>query len=213
MDPSGWETEPRRVRPDGRQALRRLRWRLRGAWQWPAFIALTLVDGVVLAKLPFYEAGPGSVLAGVLLSGFANLFAVAVLAPLAARALRRRRPDLPRLVARDYAGTALVAAIAVLLLGAGLAHRPAAAAADADRRAVLSSVHDYVLAQAPELRAGIPATDAMRLEERLYRACVPRPGGNRWLCLIVSTDQRPPGVTRDRDEVPNAAYRLHGGFR
>ena len=24
---------------------RRLRWRLRGAWQWPAFVALTLVDG------------------------------------------------------------------------------------------------------------------------------------------------------------------------
>src|SRR5919107_3404528 len=128
MDPSGWETEPRRGRPDRRQALRRLRWRLLGAWQWPAFVALTLADGVVLPKLPFYEGGPGSVFAGVLLSGFANLFAVAVLAPLAARALRRRRPDLPRLVARDYAGTALIAALFLAMLGGGLAHRPAAAA-------------------------------------------------------------------------------------
>jgi hypothetical protein len=205
--------EPRGGPADRGQALRRLRWRVRGAWQWPTFAVLTLLDGVVLTELPFYEGGPGGVPGGVLLSGFANLFAIGILARFAGRALRRRRPDLPGLIARDYAGTALLVAIAAGFLAGGLAHRPAAAAADADRRAVLASVHDYVLARAPQLRSRIPATDTMRLEDRLYRACVPSPQHGRWLCLIVSTDQTPPGVTRDHDEVPNAAYRLHGGFR
>jgi hypothetical protein len=31
---------------------RRLRWRLRGAWQWPAFVVLTVADAVIVARLP-----------------------------------------------------------------------------------------------------------------------------------------------------------------
>jgi hypothetical protein len=37
---------------------RRLRWRLRGAWQWPVFVALTLADGIVLVVLPPYDGAP-----------------------------------------------------------------------------------------------------------------------------------------------------------
>ena len=90
--------------------LTRMRWRLRGAWLWPAFIALTLAEGVALQVLPIAGDGPGGVLPGVLLAGFANLILVAAVAPLAGHGLRRRRPDLPRLVAQDYAGTALLLA-------------------------------------------------------------------------------------------------------
>jgi hypothetical protein len=32
---------------DLQQGWRRMRWRLRGAWQWPTFLALTVADGVV----------------------------------------------------------------------------------------------------------------------------------------------------------------------
>jgi hypothetical protein len=95
--------------------------------------------------------------------------------------------------------------LTVALLAGGLLHRPAAAAAEEDRAAVLLSVHDYVLTQAPELRDQLAATDALQLEPQLYRACVPRHRRGRWLCLFVSTDQRPPGITRDRDEAPNVA--------
>src|ERR671915_2222871 len=112
---------------------RRLRWRLRGAWQWPAFVGLTVVDGVLLAVLRF--TGDGSTLmAGILIAGFMNLFAVAMIAPLAGRALRARRPDLPRLIARDYAGTAALLTVAALLLAGGLAHRPAVEGERADER-------------------------------------------------------------------------------
>jgi hypothetical protein len=191
---------------------RRLRWRLRGAWQWPAFAALTAVDGVLLAELPFTGDGT-DLFGGILLAGFINLAAVALLAPLAGRALRRRRPDLPRLIASDYAGTALLAAITTALLAGGLLHRPALADERDDERAVAAAVHDYVLTQAPgEYRAGLGALDAIRIVPDEYRACVPGDDPSRWLCLIVSTDQRPPGITIDEDQAPNHVYRRHGGF-
>lgn len=191
---------------------RRLRWRLAGAWMWPAFAVLTLVDGVVLALLPFYGDGPGGFVPALLLAGFLNLLAVAVLAPIGGRVLRRRRRDLPRLVASDYAGAWMLAGITALLLAGGLVHRPSVAAEGDDERAVAEAVHDYVVAQAREYRGGLAAIDAMRLETDYYRACVPGDDPRRWLCLFVGTDQDPAGITRDPDEAPNAVYRRHGGF-
>jgi hypothetical protein len=191
----------------------RLRWRMRGAWQWPAFAALTLVDGVLLAELPFYDRGPGSLVGGVLLAGFANLFAVAIVAPLAGRWLRRRRPDLPRLVANDYAGTFALASFCLAFVLGGLAHRPAMAEERADVAAVAATTQRYVLERAPAYRTGLARIDAIRLETDLYRSCVPGPDPRRWLCIFVKTDQRPPGVSRDGDETSNDAYRMHGGFR
>jgi hypothetical protein len=191
---------------------RRLRWRLRGAWQWPAFVVLTLVDGLVLALLPFYGDGPGGFMPGLLLAGFLNLFVIAVLAPFAGRLVRRRRPDLPRLVASDYAGAWLLAGICGLLVLGGVAHRPAVAAAEDDEQAVARAVHDFVLVHEPEHRAGLASIDAMRLEPEYYRACVPGRDPRHALCVFVSTDRRPVAVARDPDETPNSAYRVHGGF-
>lgn len=192
--------------------LARMRWRIRGAWQWPAFTVLTLLDGLLLLELPFYDDGPGNLVAGVLLAGFANLFCVAVLAPVVGTRLRRRRPDLPRIVARDYAGTALLCATTLALVAAGIAHRPALARDRDDLRAAVASAHEYVVAQAPAYRAGLAGIDAMRVDADLYRTCVPGPDPRRWLCLFVTTDQRPAGVTVDPDRAPNTVYRRHGGF-
>jgi hypothetical protein len=213
MEWDGTSAEPQDRFAERRQAWRRLRWRMRGAWQWPTFFAMTLVDGAVLSLLPFYGDGPGGMVPGVLLAGFLNLLAVAVLAPLCGLLLRRRRPDLPRLVASNYAGTALLTAFGVLLVVGGVLHLPATAATERDRRAVLASVHDFVLTQRPALSSRLAATDLMQVEPRLYRACVPKPQPRRWMCLFVSTDQTPPGVTRDHDQEANDAYRVHGGFR
>jgi hypothetical protein len=181
----------------------RLRWRLRGAWLWPAFLLLTLVDGALIALLPPYDGAPPNFVGATLLAGFANLFVVAVPAPLAGRGLRRRRPDLPRFVATDYAGAALIVLLSVLVLGAGVAHRPAVAARDDERAAVYAAVHDFVTAQASDWRAGLDRVDAVRLAPDTYRACVPGDDPRRALCLIVDTDQRPAGVSRDGSMVPN----------
>lgn len=192
----------------------RLRWRIRGAWLWPCFALLTLVDGLLLHRLPPYGDGPGTYVGAVLLAGFANLFVVAVLAPLAGRRLRRRRGDLPRVVADDYAGTALVALLAVGLVIGGILHRPARAAERQDEAAVVAGVHDYVSLRAPaEYRSRLAQLDVMRLEEDTYRSCVPGPDPRRWFCMFVDTRQRPAGITRDPDEAPNAVYQRHGGFR
>jgi hypothetical protein len=191
----------------------RLRWRLRGAWQWPAFALLTVVDTVVLLELPYYGSGPETPLAAFLLAGFANLVAVAAVAPLAARLVRRRRPDLPRLIATDYAGTVAMIVITLALVGGGLAHRPAVAAEHEDANAAVLAAHDYVLGRHPGYAERLGGLDVMRVEEDLYRTCVPSGDPRRWLCVFVSTEQRPPRVMRDTDEAPNASYRVHGGFR
>ena len=190
----------------------RMRWRMRGAWLWPAFVALTVLEGIALEVLPISGDGPGGVVPGVLLAGFANLIAVATIAPLAGRRLRRKRPDLPRIIADNYAGTALLCAIAAGILALGLVHRPQVLAEQADRGAVAGAVHDYVVAQAPGYRRGIASTEAVRLDDELYRACVPGPDPKRWLCLFVNTRQRPAGVSLDHDRAPNTAYRGPGGF-
>jgi hypothetical protein len=192
--------------------LTRMRWRMRGAWLWPMFIVLTLVEGAALQLLPIAGDGPGGVLPGVLLAGFANLIVVAAATPLAGSRLRRRRPDLPRPVAENYAGTALLLLVAACLVGAGLIHRPAVVAAEDDLRAQAAAVHDYVIAQQPRYAPGIALADPMRLEQDLYRTCVPGPDPKRWLCLYVNTRQRPAGVTLDGDRTPNSALRVHGGF-
>jgi hypothetical protein len=192
--------------------LTRMRWRMRGAWLWPAFIVLTLAEGVALEVLPLTGDGPGGVLPGVLLAGFANLILIAAVAPLAGHRLRRRRPDLPRVVAQNYAGTALLLVLAAGILAGGLIHRPAVAAEEDDLRAQAAAVHDYVVGQAPAYRPGIALADAVRIEDDLYRTCVPGADPKRWLCLFVNTGQRPAGVTLDHDRAPNSRYRGPGGF-
>jgi 4-amino-4-deoxy-L-arabinose transferase-like glycosyltransferase len=190
---------------------RRLRWRLRGAWQWPAFIVLTLVDGMLLAVLPPYSGGPPAVFPGVLLAAFANLLAVAVFAPLLGRAVRRYRPDLPRVIAADYAGAWLLAGIAAVIFVGGLAHRSTAAAEDERERAVARAMHDYVISSAPEYMGSLDHIDAIRLEEDRYRTCVPGRDAQHALCLFVRTDQQPAGITRDTSQEPNSVFRRPPG--
>ena len=190
-----------------REGLTRLRWRMRGAWLWPTFIVATLAEAVLLTRLPVYGDGPGGLVPAALIAGFTNLFFVAVVAPLIARRLRRVRPDLPKLIAENYTGTALVCAIALGFLIAGLVHRPAVLDERDDRRAQFAAVHDYVTAQAPAYRSRLASADALRVKRDLYRTCVPGSDPKRWLCLFVETDQRPAGVTLDSDRAPNHLFR------
>jgi len=186
----------------------RLRWRMRGAWLWPAFFGLTAVDGVLITELPPYEWTPPGLTGGTLLAGFANLFLLAVVAPFAGRALRRRRPDLPRPIAYDYAGAALVAMLTVVILVTGIAHRPAVAAKHDDEAAMFAAVRAYVATHAPEWDSGLDSVDVRAYAPEVYRACVPGIDPRRWLCLIIDTDRRPVGVVRDGSMEPNSTAGL-----
>ncbi|PZR65513.1 MAG: hypothetical protein DLM63_11595 [Solirubrobacterales bacterium] len=45
--------------------------------------------------------------------------------------------------------------------------------------------------------------DLHNLGTHEFRGCVPGPDPQRWLCVIVSTAQSPPGVTRDSSTQSN----------
>ncbi len=99
--------------------LVRMRWRRRGAWLWPAFVAAVIVDALIGHALP--PVGDTQKLFGAaLVACFLNLLGIVLLSLPLAALLRRRRPDLPWIVARDYGGTAVVLAITAALLSAGL---------------------------------------------------------------------------------------------
>jgi hypothetical protein len=196
-----------------RVELSRVRWRMRGAWQWPSFGAAVLAEAVLLNALPVWGDGPGGFWGGLLLAGCLNLIVVAVFAPLAGRLLRLRRPDLPRLIATDYAGTAFIAMLFAALLVGGLRNH-GDLERDRQARAVTAfAVARFVKAQAPGFVHGLDELDTLRMEPSMYRACVPGPDADRPLSLYVHTDQDPPSFARDRDRVPNDTSRSRGGFR
>jgi hypothetical protein len=183
----------------------RLRWRLRGATMWPAFLLALVVDTVLLRALPIAGDGAPDVFAAVLLAFFFNLVIVAAGAPLVGRLVRMRRPGLPKVVADDRAGTALIAGVAVVLLAIGLVHRPAlqAQARAFDRQA--ASARAFVLDEAPVgFRANVDHMDTWKQGPDLYRTCVPGPRPRRSFCVFVDTNHDPPLVTRDRDQSPNS---------
>jgi hypothetical protein len=198
----------RSIYPDGMEAvwLRRMRWRTRGAWQWPAFAAFTVGEAALLHELPLSGSHTG-VVGGLLLAGFLNVAAVAVLGPLAGLWLRRRRRDLPRVVAADYAGTAMLGLVFAGLLAGGLAHRPAVQEAERDFAAQSAAVRMWVAHNAPAAyRADVDHADTWRLEADRYRTCVPGPDPRRALCLLVNTDQSPPGIAVDPSRAPNSTF-------
>jgi hypothetical protein len=192
----------------------RLRWRWRGALQWPAFVVLCLADALLLGLLPISGDEGTDFVPALLLAMFFNLLAVALIGPVAALALRRRRPDLPKVVAQDYTGTvALVLVTAGFLVG-GLLHAPVRAEAERDFAAQARAAHAYASARAPaQFRSNTGGMTTLKLEDELYRTCVPGADPKRWFCMYVSTDSSPPGVTVDRNRESNASLNRPGGFR
>jgi hypothetical protein len=183
----------------------RLRWRLRGATMWPAFLVALVFDAVLLHWLPISGDVAPDLFAAVLLAFFFNLVAVAVGAPLLGRLVRRRWPGLPKVVADDRAGTALVAATAAVLLGLGLAHRPVVQRQQEAFDTQAAAARTFVLARAPaRFRAHVDRMDTWKQGAGLYRTCVPGPNDRRAFCVFVNTRHDPPLVTGDRDQSPNS---------
>jgi hypothetical protein len=187
-------------------SVRRLRWRLRGAWLGPAFVILTIADTILIRVLPLAGEGRTEWVAAFLLAGSINLIAVAALGQLGGWFLRRRRPDLPKIVADNYAGTALLFAVTAAFLGFGLAHRPAVGyETDAVARASAAGRVHLERNAPPAYRAGISNADLYRIDRDIYRVCAPGDDPRRSWCVIVSTNADPPGIRRDPNREPNAS--------
>jgi hypothetical protein len=182
----------------------RWRWRLRGATQWPAFVVALIVVAVLVHVLPPAGDHGAAAFPALLISGFLCLVVVAVAAPLAGIWLRRRRPGLPRVVADDQAATVLLVALVALVAVLGVVHRPAVQAADDAFSAQARQARRYILANAPgRFHRNIGRLDTWKQAPDLYRTCVPGPDPRKSFCVLVNTDQSPPGVVRDPDQRPN----------
>jgi hypothetical protein len=166
--------------------LVRARWRLRGAWMWPAFVLLAVLDGIVGHVLPVAGAGE-SVLGGIVVALVLNLIGAAALARPIAVLLRRRRPDLPADIARNYAGSACIALVTVGFLVLGLAHHSSVVRADATMRDAAARAAAYIGDHAPErFRVDASHVDTVTIQTgSLYRACVADTTGARDYCVVV----------------------------
>jgi hypothetical protein len=167
--------------------LVRARWRMLGAWMWPMFVVLGVLDGVIGHLLPIAGDTEG-VVGGLIVGLIFNLVAVILLARPLGMLLRRRRRDLPPPIARNYGGTACVMLVTVGFAALGLAHH---AQIVSDR----STMHDAVERAAAYIGDHAPAPfriDAAHLDtvtiqsDTVYRTCVANPGGTREYCVIVN---------------------------
>jgi hypothetical protein len=200
---------PRRPEID----VTRWRWRMRGAWQWPTFVALTVAEAFLLVHLPVWGDGPeGGLIAAGLLAACLNLIVVAVLAPFVGMLMRMRRRDLPRSIAANYAGTGLLVLLAAGLLAGGLTHRDERAGEAHERGITAAAVDDWIRREEPSLTRGLPRMDILQIQPGLYRTCVPASEPDRPLCVFTDVTTAPPLVNRDPDRGPNAGYRSRGAF-
>ncbi|MBO0768598.1 MAG: hypothetical protein J2O48_07935 [Solirubrobacterales bacterium] len=164
--------------------LVRLRWRLRGAWQWPSVVALTLADALIVHWLP--PSGDSESLVGGWLIGLVlTLIALCLLVPLGGFLIRKRRPDLPRVVARNYAGALSTLLVSLALLAAGIANQ---ATIRADHTALLDAsqrAEAWIGFHAPaRFQRNVQRLDTFQIQpQRVFRSCVS--DGPRYYCVVV----------------------------
>src|SRR3954470_12783022 len=122
--------------------VRRLRWRLIGAWRWPLFLVCTVVDAFIVHELP--PAGTRALFFPALfIASFGNLFLIGAVAPWLARRLAARQGTAPaesfpprdhhEILVDKVASVALIAAT-LGLVAAGLGNQKVVVA-DTDRLA------------------------------------------------------------------------------
>lgn len=168
--------------------MRRMRWRRRGAWMWPAFGIAVLADALIGHWLPpsgETQTLPAAALAACVL----NLIGLVLLSRPIGAVLRRLRPDLPRVVARDYGGTLVVLVVAAALLVTGLLHRPDVIAHRMARNDAIARAQAFIGDRAPaEFRRNLEFVSTVAIEQgSIYRVCVPSRARARTYCVVVKT--------------------------
>jgi hypothetical protein len=195
---------------------RRLRWRLRGAWQWPAYALLTPLDALILHELPPARTGVDFIPA-LIISSFANLFLIGAIAPWLARRLAEREhaqggngiPLSVRLeVFKDRTATALLGIAMLGLIAAGLGARPLIVAETKDTQENAELVEAYVQGHAPhEIQRNIETANTLRLKEGYFRTCVNYDDRTKAWCVFVDVNAKPPTVKQDPATIPNQDFK------
>jgi hypothetical protein len=187
----------------------RLRWRLRGALQWPAFVLFTLLDGIVISELPPALIEEPNLIVGVLAATFGNLVLIGAVAPfLAGRLARRDRLDTTarELLQDRIAAIALAIGLAACLVS-GLANRPVIVSETEATEEVGRELRAYVeRSGSDELRRNLETANTIRLSEGFFRTCIARDDRRRYFCLFIDTEKEPTEVRRDPSAEPNAGF-------
>ncbi len=197
--------------------MNRLRWRLRGALQWPAFVLFTLLDAVVIAELPPSLVKEPNLIVGMLVATFGNLVLIGAVAPFLAKRLARREalagtvgsapPETRRELIQDRVAAILLAAGLVATLVSGLANRPVIVSETEATEEVGRELRAYVnRSGSEELRRNLETASTIRLSEGFFRTCIARDDRRRYFCLFIDTDKEPTAVRRDPSAEPNAGY-------
>jgi hypothetical protein len=187
--------------------LHRFRWRRRGAWLWPMFALATAADAVLEHLRP--PAGDAqSVVSAALVGLVLNLLAVLLLSRPLAALIRRVRGDLPSVVARNYAGTVVVAAVTAGLIAAGLVHHDAIVANQQALRDATVRAQAWIGDHAtPQFRRHVALADTVAIEPgRIYRTCVPGDDLRRTYCVIVKTRLPFARSVSPAGHTPNAVF-------
>jgi hypothetical protein len=187
--------------------LGRLRWRRRGAWLWPAFAAATVADAALGHALP--PTGDAESIMGAAIIGLVfNLIAVILLSRPLSTIVRRRRADLPQIVARDYGGTAAVAAVTVALASAGLVHHATVMSDQSAQRDAITRAQAWIGARAPdEFRRHVTYVSTFAIQPgQIYRECVPGTKTARTYCVIVDESRPFASSVRFSGYEPNSLF-------
>jgi hypothetical protein len=153
---------------------------------WPAFLALTVVDGIIGMTLP--EAGDSTSFVGAMLFGGAvNLVALVLLSRPLGMVVTKVHPEFPSFIARDYAGTAILVVISAVLLAVGLGHRASVRSDGEVLRDAIVRAQAFIGDRAPAVfQRNLGTIDTFVIQPRtVYRMCVPAPASDRTYCVIV----------------------------
>jgi hypothetical protein len=184
---------------------------------WPAFIAVTLLDGLLLHLLPPVRTGV-ALIPGILLATFGNLILIGAVAPWLARRMWARRPAgepgaPPRAqleVLSDRFGTGLLLAGVLGIVAAGLAARPTVVSETEDTERNAEAFRAFVLHTGDEeLIRNLETANTARLAEDYFRTCIARDDRRRYFCAFVDTSRDPARVQLDQSAEPNSAYKRY----
>jgi hypothetical protein len=182
---------------------------------WPTFIAVTLIDGLILHKLPPVGTGV-DLIPAILLATFGNLFLTGAVAPWLARRTWNRNPTEgpqapPRArleVLADRIGTGLLLATIVGVVAAGLAARPTVISETQDTERNAKAFRELILERGDdELIHNLETANTVRLGQDFFRTCVARKDRRHYFCAFIDTSKNPPDVDVDGSAEPNSAFK------
>jgi len=172
---------------DAARPLVRLRWRLRGAWLWPSFVVLSIVDAVVVSRLPI-AGDSASFVGGWILGAVLSLLAIILLSRPLASVVRRVRPDMPVVVARNYAGALITLAVTLVLLGAGLVHRHTVTSDRAAMQDATARAEAFIGDHAPAaFQNDLNHLSTLPVQPPdVYRVCAANAAQTKFYCVAVT---------------------------